>query len=65
MSRGDAAEGGSDREPASVTNPGISCVVCVCLSRLPDGDHTPMASHINEGGQMRRLHTYEAHHEHI
>lgn len=63
ISRGDAAEGGSDREPASVTNPGLSCVLRLCLSRLPGGDHTPVASHINEGGQMRRLHIYDSHHE--
>lgn len=42
MRGGAAAEGGSGREPASVTNLGISCVVCMagCPSRFADGDRT-------------------------
>lgn len=38
--------------PASVTNPGISCLMRTtsCPSRLPDGDHTTAASHNNEAG---------------
>lgn len=55
MRGGAAAEGGGSREPASVTNLGISCVVCTagCPSRLTDGDRTLTAT--NTGGWMGDL----------